>query len=131
MRFNRYEIAFACLAMAGAISANAQSLPTKEFACTKTTVDQVEHRLQYGSGGPFILDSGSAITFKNGGYQVSYDELGAVQRSRAGDPVFMCLIKIPKNCPAGDKRGRMYTTTNLRTLESWTMSDAEHGCGGA
>ena len=32
---------------------------------------------------------------------------------------------------AGDARGRIYTTTNLRTLESWTMPDSEHQCGGA
>lgn len=131
MRIRRGEITFIWLIMVGTMPANAQSLPTKEYACMKTTVDHVEHRLQDGEDGPFIPDSGSAITFTNGGYQVSYDEIKAVQRSRSGDPVFMCLIKIPQNCPAGDARGRIYTTTNLRTLESWTMPDAEHGCGGA
>jgi hypothetical protein len=43
----------------------------------------------------------------------------------------MCLVQLPFACPAGDVRGRWYTTTNLRTLESWTLPDAEHGCGGA
>jgi hypothetical protein len=25
----------------------------------------------------------------------------------------------------------MYTTTNLRTLDSWTLPDSQHMCGGA
>ena len=65
----------------------------------------------------------SAVVFANGGYQVSYEEVEAVQHSHNGDPVFMCLIRIPRNCPPGDARGRWYTTTNLRTMESWTMMD--------
>ena len=31
----------------------------------------------------------------------------------------MCLVSIPPHCPKGDNRGLVYTTTNLRTLESW------------
>jgi hypothetical protein len=42
-----------------------------------------------------------------------------------------CLTKLPTHCPPGDQRGKWYTTTNLRTDESWTLPDAEHMCGGA
>jgi hypothetical protein len=40
-------------------------------------------------------------------------------------------MRLPTNCPPGDHRGKLYTTTNLRTEEAWTLPDAEHGCGGA
>jgi hypothetical protein len=106
-------------------------LPSREGTCVRTAIAHLEHRLQSGTNGPFVLDSGSAVVFANGGYQVSYEEVEAVQHSHNGDPVFMCLIRIPRNCPPGDARGRWYTTTNLRTMESWTMMDSEHGCGGA
>ena len=109
----------------------ARGLPAKEATCVVTRVKSVEHRLQSGADGSFVPDSGSAVVFENGGYQVSYVELPAVQRSRAGDAVTLCLIRLPRGCPAGDARGRIYTTTNLRTMESWTMPDSSHSCGGA
>ncbi len=55
----------------------------------------------------------------------------AVDRSRPGDPVRICLVSIPKHCPPGDNRGRTYKTTNLRTHRAWTLPDSEHMCGGA
>jgi hypothetical protein len=51
--------------------------------------------------GAFDPQSGSAIIFTNGGYQVSYDELPVLQGSHKGDPVVMCLIEIPRDCPPG------------------------------
>jgi len=117
--------------MAGPVAAIAQGVPAREFTCVKTRISHLEHRLQNGSNGPFVPDSGSAVRFANGLYQVSYTELEAVQQSRNGDPVFLCLVRIPQACPAGDNRGRVYTATNLRTLGSWTMPDSEHDCGGA
>ena len=67
----------------------------------------------------------------NGVYGVSYEQVPAVQASRRGDRVITCLISIPQHCPPGDARGRVYTTTNLRTEESWTLPDSQHRCGGA
>jgi hypothetical protein len=75
--------------------------------------------------------SGSAVTFNNGGYNVSYDLVDAIRDSRIGDHVMICLVYAPKDCPPGDDRGKTYTVTNLRTLESWTLPDSEHMCGGA
>ena len=127
---SRVALVTAILLVAPTLAAG-QGLPTREGTCVRTEIAKLEHRLQSGINGPFIPDSGSAVRFTNGGYQVGYKELEAVRHSRVGDPVFMCLIVIPRNCPAGDARGRVYTTTNLRTIESWTMQDSEHGCGGA
>jgi hypothetical protein len=109
----------------------AAGLPVRIGQCSTTTVKQVETRLVDGSTNQPMPGSGSAIEFANGGYQVSYDQVPAVDRSRPGDPVSMCLVSVPRHCPPGDDRGRMYKTTNLRTRGSWTLPDAEHECGGA
>ncbi len=114
-----------------ASAASAATLPVREGTCVWTKISRLEHRLQDGENGPMVPDSGSAVAYANGGYQVSYDELDAVHHARARDSVLMCLVSIPKPCPPGDARGRVYTTTDLRTLQSWTMPDAEHSCGGA
>jgi hypothetical protein len=100
-------------------------LPTRVGECSTTRVKWVGTRLGNTPG------SGSAIQFINGGYQVSYDQVAAVDRSRPGDPARMCLISIPKDCPLGDDRGRVYKTMNLRTHGSWGLPDAEHMCRGA
>lgn len=107
------------------------ALPTREGACALTGVKQVTTRLQDGSTGQEIPGSGSAVQESDGGYQVSYDTVPAIQASRRGDPVLVCLVSLPQNCPAGDDRGKVYAVGNLRTLGAWSEPDAEHMCGGA
>jgi hypothetical protein len=106
-------------------------LPVRIGACVETTIRSVETRLVDGSNNKPIAGSGSAVRFTNGGYQVSYDTVPAIERSRRGDPVRMCLVSIPRDCPKGDTRGREYRTTNLRTGQTWRLPDSEHSCGGA
>ena len=114
------------LILAGQVApAYSASPPKRVGECVETRVKTVENRLQN------TPDSGSAITFVNGGAQVSYDQVPEVDRSRPGDRVTMCLVSIPKDCPPGDRRGRQYRTINRRTGQSWTLPDAEHMCGGA
>jgi hypothetical protein len=125
------RLAVAALGACWPLLAAAQGLPRHEGACATTTIARLEHRLRSGTDGAFVQDSGSAVVFANGGYQVSYEELEAIHDARTGDKVLICLVRIPHGCPAGDPRGRWYTTTDLRTMESWTLPDAEHGCGGA
>ena len=97
--------------------------------CVNTTVEHTGTRLgEWDSPTP---GSGSAIQFTNGGYQVGYDTVPAIEKSRMGDPVRMCLEAIPQGCPIGDDRGRVYRVTNLRTEQSWSRPDASHMCGGA
>jgi hypothetical protein len=95
--------------------------------CYQTTVKQVLGRL----GGPADGDNGSAILYTNGLYQVSYEAVPEIVRSRSGDPVKMCVADLPKDCPAGDFRGIVYNTHNGRTGEDWELPDSEHDCGGA
>lgn len=109
----------------------ADGLPTRVGQCVRTIVKTVETWLVDGSTSQPVAGSGSAISFANGGYQVSYDQLPSVNSSRAGDPVEMCLVSVPRDCPPGDDRGREYRTTDLRTHKSWRLPDSEHSCGGA
>jgi hypothetical protein len=114
-----------------AVAASPSAVPPKVVGtCAFTTVKRVETRLEEGNGRP-VPDSGSAIVLANGVYGVSYDRVPAVERSRAGDRVMTCLVSVPRHCPPGDRRGKWYTSTNLRTNEAWSLPDAEHGCGGA
>jgi len=113
----------------GSGDGTAGTLPTEVGACANTVIAEITSRFQADiTADP---DDGSAVNFANGGHQVSYDKVQEIIRSRVGDPVLMCLVSIPEDCPPGDDRGRFYTTTNLRTQESWTLADSQHMCGGA
>jgi hypothetical protein len=120
----------AAQALAPAAS-RAQGMPTITGTRVQSSIRDVTNRLVDGRTKRRMPGSGSALLFANGGWQVSYDQVPAVDRSRAGDPVRICLVFIPPNCPPGDNRGRIYATTNLRTGQSWALPDASHRCGGA
>lgn len=125
----------AIIAALAATAGDAQRRPAplqlRLGTCARTAVAEVTQRLTDGGTGRVIPDSGSAVLFANGLYQVSYDQVAPLNQSRRGDPVLICLVALPENCPPGDDRGKVYTTTNLRTYESWTLPDSAHGCGGA
>lgn len=93
--------------------------------CATSSVYRVTSRLMNSP------DSGTDIQFSNGIDLVSYDTIPAAQNAKPGDPVKICLISIPKNCPPGDERGRYYAVTNLRTQKNFSMYDSQHLCGGA
>jgi len=97
--------------------------------CFTTAVAKVETRLV--DGDTPVKGSGSAIELADGHYNVSYDTLPAIERSRPGDPIKLCVIALPHACPKGDHRGIAYRGRNLRTGLTWKATDAEHGCGGA
>jgi hypothetical protein len=118
----RFLAAFALIAT----PAIAGALPTKVGHCTKTKIKSIGPRLE---GADF--SSGVYVKFVNGGYQVSYDPVRAIIRSKPRDRVRMCLVSIPEGCPPGDERGKIYRTKNLRAGKSWELPDAQHFCGGA
>jgi len=117
-------------ALAVAAPTLAEPMPKHVGDCARTKVSRVETRLMDADGKP-IAGSGSAIDFVDGGYQVSYDAVAAIDASRPGDEAQICLVSLPKGCPKGDHRGKIYKTTNLRTHGQWTLPDSEHSCGGA
>lgn len=100
--------------------------------CTLTKIANISTRFGEELKPPSSdYDSGSAVSYANRGYQVSYSYVPAIAASRIGDRVLLCLVSIPKDCPPGDDRGRFYSATNLRTKDSWLLPDAQHMCGGA
>lgn len=100
-------------------------LPNKVGLCMDTTIKVVGTRLDG------IPDSGDAVTYATGGYQVSYDRIPGLKGARKGDRVHICLVSVPDECPPGDDRGWVYHATDLRTHKSWDAPNSEHSCGGA
>ena len=103
--------------------------PERVGQCFLTRIKRVETRLE--DGGRPVPGSGSAIEFADGHYNVSYDQVPAMDRGRRGDPARLCVLVLPRQCPAGDTRGILYGGRDLRTGAGWRASDAEHMCGGA
>lgn len=124
MSYCKQSFLLVVLSFAVCVPARAGALPRRVGECTATTIKSVGTRLD-------TPGSGSAVSFENGGGQVGYESVPAIDRSKAGDPVRMCLVSVPRDCPKGDDRGRVYRTTNLRTHQTWTMADSAHLCGGA
>lgn len=107
--------------------------PAKIGTCSASTIISIGTRFSPKLIKPKgeDMDEGTSVEMKNGVSGISYQFVPEVARSRIGDKVITCLVSIPKGCPKGDDRGRFYTTKNLRTQESWTLSDSQHMCGGA
>jgi hypothetical protein len=105
--------------------------PVQLGQCVRAKIVSLGQRLMDARTATPIRGSGSVVRLSNLIAQVSYDQVPAIQRSRIGDPVEMCLVQLPSDCPPGDERGKIYRTTNLRTKTSWTLPDSEHSCGGA
>jgi hypothetical protein len=107
-------------------------LPGKVGECADTTITSITDR--YGAdltppGSKNGSDKGTIVRFSNSGVQVSLEKERAIARSQIFDKVNMCLVSVPKDCPAGDIRGRVYRTTNLRTGESWNLANDVRSCG--
>jgi hypothetical protein len=76
-------------------------------------------------------EDGTQVVFDNGVFQVDYGLVPEILRSRVGDKVTMCVIRLPNECPPGDYRGVVYRTRNWRTGEHWKLPNSQHNCGGA
>lgn len=121
------------LVMAHTADAAPKSMPRKVGACAEATITSIGTRFsdkleKPKKGEP---DSGTHVELSNGVFGVSYEYVDAVAQSRIGDRVKTCLASVPKGCPKGDNRGKIYETTNLRTQGSWSLPDSQHMCGGA
>ena len=108
-------------------------LPQQVGQCTVTRIASISTRFGEELRRPTdeLDSSGTAITYSNKGYQVSYSFVDPIATSRIGDEVLLCLMSVPENCPAGDDRGKVYSATNLRSKGVWVLPDAQHMCGGA
>ncbi len=106
-----------------------QGIPQQVGDCAMTHIAEITTRF----GEPLAGDpgNGAAIAFTNGGRQVSYDVADALYGAEVGDPVVMCLVSVPRDCPADDDRGRVYYALDGRTGGAWSLPDSQHSCGGA
>jgi hypothetical protein len=125
----------ACLLLPLAPAA-AAPLPRRLGDCRPTFIREIHYRLSAADANGVqipIAGSGSAVSYTNGGYQVSYDMVPEIHSSREGDRVELCLSFVPdcREAPRGDVRGRIYRARNLRTGGTWTLPDSQHSCGGA
>lgn len=111
----------------------APGIPTRVAQCTVTKIVAITTRFGEELKPPAndMDSSGSAVGYANEGRQISYSYIAPLAKSRIGDEVLVCLVSIPKDCPPGDDRGKVYSATNLRTKGSWLLPDAQHMCGGA
>ncbi|WP_284419369.1 MULTISPECIES: hypothetical protein [unclassified Bradyrhizobium] len=113
-------------------------------ACAETTITKISDRGEKPlSPTPFklgekldedgepLMDQGTYVQYQNGAEQIDAEWIAGVAHSKLGDPVRLCTVWKPKKCPPGDDRGRIYKATNLRTKETWQMSESWHSCGGA
>jgi uncharacterized protein len=105
------------------------TLPHQIGQCTITKIASISTR--FGEELKPEPEDGTAVTFANGGLQISYNYEPDVAKSHIGDEVLLCLVSVPKDCPTGDDRGKIYSATNLNTVGSWLLPDAQHSCGGA
>ncbi|TPL83762.1 hypothetical protein FJ941_10860 [Mesorhizobium sp. B2-3-13] len=110
---------------------NDQPLPLAIGQCASTHIKTLTTRLGDDPLETASPDAGSAATFTNGGGTVSYDREPGLAASKVGEPVIMCLIAIPRDCPKDDDRGRVYYSVDLVAKGSWALPDSQHMCGGA
>ncbi len=109
-----------------------EPLPDRVGDCAVTHIAELSTRV--GDGGPLAdadPEAGSSVTFTNDGAQVSYDHEEALASSQVGDQVVLCLMSIPRDCPEGDDRGRVYYGVDLVLKGTWMLPDSQHMCGGA
>jgi hypothetical protein len=100
--------------------------------CFTTTVRHVGQRLTDSATGREVAGSGSRIVLADGHETLGYDAVKAIDLSRPGDPVRLCVLHLPPPaCPHGDTRNIVYRGRNLRTGMSWESSDSAHPCDGA
>ena len=78
-----------------------------------------------------MWDTGISISFNNGVGLVSYYDEPVALREKSGDEVQICLISVPKNCPKGDVRGKVYGVYDTKQRRAYQMADSQHECGGA
>lgn len=124
------------LAMA---AARAEAPPRSEGTCSSTTVESKRFRMARSPGDPGYTPSDNPagkevlISLNNGigVYAGDGDAFILSPHFASGHPVTLCLIEVPKHCPPGDNRGKIYTLTDRKTGRTVRGIDSWHLCGGA
>ncbi len=102
--------------------------------CFKTRVKWVSGRIGYNYRHWDVAGLSDGIGYDDGHTNWDYGPIKAMQLTRKGDPVELCVYSFPKDCPIefpDDTRGIVYRVTNFRNHKHWISSDSLHQCGGA
>jgi uncharacterized protein len=105
-------------------------IPAAPGQCMETRITEVTTRF----GAPLDYndaEEGTAVSFSDDIGQVSYGREEALTQAKAGDRVVLCLMSIPRDCPKGDVRGRLYLGYDADAKTQWILPDSQHLCGGA
>ena len=86
-------LALALTSFAHATITPQDPLPTKILACGGSLIQSIGGRLE----GDSDFSTGTGIEFTNGGYNVSYEKIVPIIKSKVGDHVMMCLVFIPNH----------------------------------
>jgi uncharacterized protein len=108
-----------------------QPVPEKVGQCAVTIISALTTRFGEPLGGEVEAGAGSAVEFTNGGFQVDYGANDQLLASQSGQRAVMCLMAVPRDCPKGDDRGKLFFTLNTFTQGTWVLTDTSHSCGGA
>lgn len=117
----------------------AETPPRTIGGCSLTTVISKRFRMAPSPGDPGYNPSDSPlgkevlISLKNGlGLYAGDGDTFILSTDFApGHRVTLCLLSLPKNCPPGDNRGKIYSLTDRQTRRTMKGIDSWHLCGGA
>lgn len=116
-----------------------KSLPAQVGACIESKIADKFFRL-WAFDDPEIPEEeyaiGKEIVLKlQDGMFLYTEHIGdtflASDNFAAGNPVQLCLVSLPTDCPPGDDRGKEYSLLDRRTGFSGIYIDSWHLCGGA
>jgi hypothetical protein len=94
-----------------------------EPGCERTRVNTLGNRIAGRPG------TGTTVNFSNGLFLTSYSDVPSANALRKGDPVTVCLISTPPDCPPGDDRGKVYEVRFIGgTFQMPNSSHTPLGC---
>ena len=124
----------------GTVAAKAADQPPRTLgACSSSTVQSKRFRMAPSPGDPNYKPSENPagkevlISLNNGigVYAGDGDAFILSPDFAPGHRVKVCLVEVPKNCPPGDNRGKIYTLRDRETGRTVRGIDSWHLCGGA
>lgn len=133
-----YTASYSFLQMSIAANAEPVEKDIPKPICETLIVDEV-FRVPSGEEPNGAVSSSLGFTHSSrifgvgnkGWINTPYSRTPALEHSRPGDKVLVCLIKYYSGCPRGDDRGRTFSVRNLRTGGKFEASNGSHICGGA
>lgn len=109
--------------------AQVKDIDLTEGTCVSTKISKIGHRLE--GNDDFSRQSGSAVTFANGVFLVSYNESKVVRAANVGDSVLLCPVATQQGCRATSAPTRTVLMMHRKTSNFWKAYTSSHSCDGA